>query len=114
MAPKVCPLCPLCKKAPDSVHHRVWWWEESAAERDKWASPHLVSAARAAGPASAYFNRAIGAHPGQTYPKPCVDTEIAWIFEQGSALSNYGKDAEEGSTLRLVALEQFIKKVKKF
>ena len=31
-------------------------------------------------------------------------TEIAWIFEQGSALSNYGKNAEEGSTLRLTAL----------
>lgn len=27
-------------------------------------------------------------------------TEIKWIFEQGSAMSNYGKNAREGSLLR--------------
>ena len=39
-------------------------------------------------------------------------TEIKWIIEQGSALSNYGQHTAEGSTLRLVALEQFIKKLR--
>ena len=30
-------------------------------------------------------------------------TDIKWIFEQGSALTNYGKNAKEGSALRLIA-----------
>ena len=29
-------------------------------------------------------------------------TEIPWIIEEGSALSNFGKNAKEGSTLKLV------------
>ena len=35
-------------------------------------------------------------------------TEIKWIFEQGSAMSTYGKNAEEGSTLRLVEMDTSI------
>ena len=40
-------------------------------------------------------------------------TEIAWIFEQGSALSNYGKDAEEGSTLRFNSIRAIYQKYNK-
>ena len=66
-------LCPLCKEAEDTVHHRVWCCKESAGARNMHASQTIIREALRAGDDSALFCRAIGAHPADERPLPRED-----------------------------------------
>ncbi len=70
---RVCKLCRLCGKAPDTLHHRMWWCEATEEDRKAHATEELVREARAAGPTARFFTSGVIPHPGDVWPKVTDD-----------------------------------------
>ena len=67
--------CPMCRNAPDTLHHRWWECPASQVERDRLASQEQQARARAAGPTSVLYSRAILEHPGETWAPPSPEPQ---------------------------------------
>ena len=63
-------LCPLCKAAIDTEHHRWWHCPASQAARDSIAGEDLQRRARAAGKDSLLFSRGLVEHPDLSLSPP--------------------------------------------
>lgn len=76
-------LCESCSSgAVDTVFHRVWECtsQHATAAREQHASRKLVARAKAAGPSSALFTRALAGHPAASVPKPAGDDSTCVVF----------------------------------
>ncbi len=85
--PQACALCPRCKAAVDTVHHRLWWCPEAEDERQKLVPRRLIEAARRAGPDSLFYSTGVMPHPADVWPAPTENPEVVVERLDGSAPS---------------------------
>ena len=80
------PLCPLCKVALDTEHHRWWHCPASKAARDSIADEDVQKRARAAGANSLLYCRGLVEHPDLHICPPADDLgEQLMVREAGGA-----------------------------
>ena len=68
----VSPTCPLCKSAPDTLHHRLWWCEAAREQRQQAVTEETIAKARVKGPRDLVFNRAWLRYP-KGWPQPTFE-----------------------------------------
>ncbi len=85
--PQACALCPRCKAAVDTVHHRLWWCPEAEEERQTLVPRRLIEAARRAGPDSLFHSTGVMPHPADVWPAPVENPEVVVERLDGSAPS---------------------------
>ncbi len=84
---EVDPMCTKCRKARDTVHHRLWWCDCDEVEqlRRQCVPDRIVQQARREGPSKQFFTTGIMPHPADVWPKPAQGPDINVVRYDGES-----------------------------
>lgn len=90
-------MCPLCKLAPDTIHHRLYHCRAVRALRSEVASRSFIAKAKRAGPTDLLFNRGWMVHPSPFWPRPAAEPSQTFEVMGSQGLEQKPTtDADEG------------------